>query len=170
MRGDVDYNRMIMYCALFGAVVGVIGSIPILRLPNLCCLWIVLGGFGAAYAVGRDARDMEAMDGVIVGGLFGLVYGVIVNVVTFLVNIPLNLLGFGNLARGTPGGGVLADLGIKVGLAGFLGGLAVVALNIVEGVVFGAVGGVIYAASRDSTKPVTSFFGKGSGKSALGKR
>ncbi len=145
MEADIDFKRAAMYCLAVGAAVGVISSIPILRLPNICCLWIIAGGFAAAYLSARDVVDAEAADCALIGGVYGLVYGVAVNVATFVVNLPLNILGVGALARGFAGDGVLSRLGVHVGLEMF-GDAAVAVLNIILGVVFGCVGGVAYAA------------------------
>jgi hypothetical protein len=144
MADEVDYWRVLVICAAVGAAVGLVSSIPVVRWPNLCCLWIAAGGFACAYILGRSVRSVEVADGVIVGAVFGLVYGVVVNVFTFIVNIPLNILGLGSAVRGMEGGGILATLGIKLGF-GMLGSLLIVAGNIFLGVVFGALGGLAYA-------------------------
>jgi hypothetical protein len=142
MSGEEDYRRILAYAAAIGLFVGLVSSVPILRWPNACCLWIILGGFAASYIMCRQARNAEPADGAIVGALFGLVYGLIVNVGTFLVNIPLNILGWGTLARGVEGTGILATLGIRLGF-GILKGIALIVANVFEGVVFGALGGVL---------------------------
>jgi len=156
MKGDMDFPQAVKYAALVGLVVGLIGSLPLLRLPNICCLWIILGGFATAYLSGRYARSVEYADCAIVGGVFGVVFGIVVNVATFIVNIPLNVFGVGSLARGITGQGILSRVGIHLGLI-MIGDIAVVVLNIVLGVLFGAVGGLIYAAAVDDegeVKPV----------------
>jgi len=152
MEADIDFKRAAIYCLAVGAGVGVIASIPILRLPNICCLWIIAGGFAAAYLSARDVMEVEAADCAIIGGVYGLIYGVAVNVATFVVNLPLNILGVGALARGFTGGGVLDRLGVHIGLAMF-GDAAVAVLNIILGVVFGCVGGLAYAALAELAGP-----------------
>jgi hypothetical protein len=170
MSDELDLKRALTYCIAIGIVVGIIGSVPILRLPNICCLWIIAGGFAAVYMAGRDAKSVELVDGAVVGGMFGVIYGIVVNLTTFLVNIPLNILGLGSLVRGTTGTGVLNRLGIHFGIA-MVGDFAVIIVNIIAGILFGAVGGLIYAAilgEKVTTTP--SGLTRPRTKTTLGKR
>jgi hypothetical protein len=146
MKGDIDLARAAMMCAAVGLAAGVVSSIPVLRWPNICCLWIVAGGFFSAYLSTRGAKAIEIVDGAVLGGVFGLFYGVVVNVATFAVNMVLNLLGLGNVVRGVAGTGLLDKMGVHLGV-GLLAGLFLIIMNFILGIVFGAVGGVIFAAA-----------------------
>jgi hypothetical protein len=84
--------------------------------------------------------------------------------------VPLNLLGFGSIVRGTTGDGVLNRLGVHLGIA-MVGDFAVIIVNIILGIIFGAVGGLLYAAAlgeKASTTP--SGISRPRGKTTLGKR
>jgi hypothetical protein len=170
MSDDIDLNRAFMYCVAVGFVVGIIASVPVLRLPNICCLWIIAGGFAAVYLSGADVKNVEFVDAAVVGGMFGGVYGIVVNIATFLINIPLNLLGLGSSVRGTTGSGLLDRLGVHLGIA-MVGDIAVVVVNVIIGIIFGAVGGLLYIAlidERGASKP--SGLIKPSTRTTLGKR
>ncbi|MFH0861782.1 MAG: hypothetical protein V1875_02015 [Candidatus Altiarchaeota archaeon] len=152
MRGEFDTRTILISCAILGVAVGVMSSIPVLMFPNICCLWIILGGFTATYLACRRDNTIEPVEAALVGAIFGIVYGITVNVATFLVRIPLNLLGWGVAVRGVTGTGILDILGLKLGFS-MLGSTLVVLLNIFLGIVFGAFGGVLYAVSIESSEP-----------------
>lgn len=115
---------------------GVLAAVPVVRLCNVCCLWIIAGGFAAAYLSGRRGR-VEVLDGALIGLLFGLTYGFVVNVALLVVGVLLNFLGLGaNVSQGLPG----------LQVSGILGSVVRGVFRVVLGVFFGAAGGVLYAA------------------------
>jgi len=144
MRDEMDFRRALMYCLVFGVLVGLIGAVPLLRLPNLCCLWIVAGGFATTYLATRQMRSIEAVDGVIIGAIFGLVYGIVDGLGVFAINAFFNIIGLGLAVRGVKEGGFASLFDIH--LAGVAWFLMLFILNVMVGVIFGAVGGLICAA------------------------
>ena len=144
MAEEVDFRRMVVYCVIVGAAVGLLGAIPILRLPNICCLWIIAGGFAAAYLTTRDVKSVEMVDGAIIGAVFGIVYAIVDQVIFSIINALLDVLGLGLASRGVAVGG-LASL-TNITLRSILWWGLLLILNIIEGIIFGAVGGLIYAA------------------------
>jgi hypothetical protein len=161
MKDDIDFTKVLLSCGAVGLAIAIVGAIPLLRLPNVCCLWIIVGGYAAAYFSSKSTNSPELMDGAVFGGIFGIIYGITVNVTTFMVNIPLNLMGVGSSARGTLGEGILNRLGVHLGLV-MLGDIAVIIVNIILGIVFGAVGGMLYAfVSEGSAENKKTMFPKG---------
>jgi len=121
-------------------IISFLGSIvPFIGFLNLCCfLWIIAGGFLAAYMLKNKTGKIEMKDGAIVGVLSGVVYAVMA---TLLISI-LIVLGSGiSMAYGDMGQtvGVGAAFGLMVIIISFL-------INLVLGAIFGAIGGVIGAA------------------------
>ena len=83
-----------------GALIALFSSFPILKLGNcLCCLWVVSGGWIAAWLYRRSLpgkSEMTSSEGAVLGLLSG-VYGALFS--TFLYYLFANLSGTG------PGGG-----------------------------------------------------------------
>jgi hypothetical protein len=71
-------------------VAGVLSSLPIVNLGNVCCcLWIISGGVIAAYVRQQDQETpLAPADGALVGLLAGLVGAV----VALVVSIPIDLI------------------------------------------------------------------------------
>jgi len=143
MKGEIDFTKTVLICSGLGILVGLVGAIPVIR--DLCCLWVVAGGFIAAYLATKEMETVELVEGVIVGALFGLVYGLSVNFSTFILNAILNFLGIGATVRGVVGGGIIARLGIELSIKALL----MVVLNTIIGITLGAVGGLLYAATDE---------------------
>lgn len=75
--------------ALGGLFIGVLSALPLVSLGNCCCLWILGGGFLAAYLMQQDhALPITVADGALVGLLAG-VFGAAVSTV---LSIPISLL------------------------------------------------------------------------------
>jgi hypothetical protein len=76
---------------LVGALVmGVLSSLPLISVGNVCCcLWVISGGVAAAYALQQGQADpITPADGAFVGFLAGIA-GAVVYVV---VSVPLDML------------------------------------------------------------------------------
>src|SRR3954468_19644270 len=73
-----------------GLVMGVLSSLPLVNLGNLCCcLWVVAGGAVAAYLLQQNqTQPISPAD----GALVGLFAGVIGAGVGFLISIPVSLM------------------------------------------------------------------------------
>lgn len=74
-----------------GVVMGLLSSIPIVSIGNLCCcLWVLVGGATAAYLLIKRSPGLPVKmgDGAVTGALAGVV-GAVVNLV---IGVPLNLL------------------------------------------------------------------------------
>jgi hypothetical protein len=153
MAEEVDFKRMIAYCVIVGALVGLVGALPILRLPNICCLWIIAGGFATTYFATREVKSLEMVDGAIIGAVFGIVYALVDHLAFSLINALFDVLGLGLAVRGVAAGGLGSLLNIT--LRGTLWWGLLLILNVIEGVVFGAVGGLLYAAlfAEGGTQP-----------------
>ncbi|MBD3388722.1 MAG: hypothetical protein GF416_06610 [Candidatus Altiarchaeales archaeon] len=125
---------------LVGLAVGVIAAVPVIRLCNVCCLWIFFGGFLAAYVYGRG-RAVEYVDCAAVGVVFGLTYGVVSNSSLLVVGLILDALNLSHIGSGSFG---LAGSALKAIIRVFLG------------IVLGASGSVVYAATsfQKTAKPV----------------
>jgi len=148
MQAEVDLRRILLSCATVGLVVGIIGAIPVVRLPNLCCLWVIAGGFTCAYLSLRNTKGVETVDGAIIGAIFGFMYGILNQAVLFLINTLFTLLGLGLDVRGVAFGGLSGVLDLHIG--GVLWGLLLIILTTLESVLFGAVGGALYAVVANS--------------------
>lgn len=73
-----------------GLVMGVLSSLPLINLGNLCCcLWVVAGGVVAAYLLQQNqSQPLTPGD----GALVGLFAGLIGAGVGFVISIPIGLL------------------------------------------------------------------------------
>jgi hypothetical protein len=138
----MDVKNMLIPGIVLGVVVGILGAVPFVNLCNICCLWIVAGGFVAAYLYGRDTT-VELVDGAVVGVIYGFTYGIVVSVTEFLVTTLLRILriGGGDLVGG------INLLSLEIGEP--LRSLILTFFNILLGMVFGAVGGVISSATME---------------------
>ena len=75
--------------ALGGLFIGVLSALPLISLANCCCLWIVVGGYLAAYVTQQNhPTPITVLDGASVGFLSG-VFGAIVFTVAM---VPVDLL------------------------------------------------------------------------------
>jgi hypothetical protein len=83
---------------LGGLFIGVLSALPLVSLANCCCLWVITGGFLAAW-VQQQNHDLPitVVDGAIVGLLAGFFGGI----VHYLVALPLELF-LGTLVSGMP--------------------------------------------------------------------
>ena len=73
-----------------GLVMGVLSSLPLINLGNLCCcLWVVAGGAVAAYLLQQNQTQPIAPGD---GALVGLFAGLIGAGVGFVISIPLSFL------------------------------------------------------------------------------
>jgi len=144
-----EIRNMLTAAVMVGAVAGVIGAVPLLDLCNVCCLWIIAGGFAASYIYGRG-KTIEPADGAIIGVLFGLVYGIVVTVMGLLVTTSLKMLTAG-------AGGLFSEqidfFGVQIGEP--LRTLMLAFFNILLGMVFGAFGGALATTTtkEDVRKP-----------------
>ena len=77
--------------ALFGGLLlGVLSALPLIGVGNLCCcLWILSGGFLAAYLLQASQRTPVTMAD---GATVGLLAGAIGAVVWFVVSIPVAIV------------------------------------------------------------------------------
>jgi hypothetical protein len=90
-------TRTFVYSALLaGAVIGVLGNLPIFNLINcLLCIWVWLGGFLAVYLyrrMERGAASLTPAQGAGLGALAGLIgagVGIVVYSLTSFISMPL---------------------------------------------------------------------------------
>ena len=81
--------KKLVPAALGGLFIGVLSALPLVSLANCCCLWIVGGGYLAAYVMQQDhPAPITAVDGAIVGLLAGIFGAVVFTIVV----IPIDLL------------------------------------------------------------------------------
>ena len=74
---------------LAGAFIGILSALPFVSAGNCCCLWILGGGFLAAYLLQQEqAAPITVADGASVGWRAGVV-GAVVHVIVF---VPFALL------------------------------------------------------------------------------
>ena len=73
---------------LGGLFIGVLSSLPFIKVANCCCLWVICGGLLTVYLQQqKEAEPVETGDAVVGGLIAGLVGGLIalvVNYVTFM--------------------------------------------------------------------------------------
>jgi len=80
---------MIHAALLGGLFIGVLSALPIVNIANCCCLWVVGGGFLAAYL--QQQSDGHTLP-IARGGGVGLAAGVVGAFVWLLVSIPLSFV------------------------------------------------------------------------------
>jgi hypothetical protein len=108
--GGLQPRKTILTCIFFGLIVGAISAVPILWIPNLCCLWIVFGGFISAYACDRGSKQMDVGDGFIIGALFGISYAVFNEFFYHIINAVLRTLGFAVASSSMTVSGFIMDV------------------------------------------------------------
>ncbi len=72
-----------------GVAMGVLSGLPVISAGNCCCLWILGGGFLAAYLLQQSHPDPITIGD---GAVVGLLAGIIGAIVAQLIAIPLALL------------------------------------------------------------------------------
>lgn len=130
-----------------GAIIGVLGNLPVLNLINcICCIWVWAGGILAVFLYHRfqnGGQGLSATQGAGLGavaGIIGALIGVVVYALTSFISMPL----FNNLAQTLQ---IEGELPFQSG--GVWGALAsALIFLLVDAVlypVFGAIGGLIAA-------------------------
>lgn len=91
LTNGVDPKASMGQPALIGGVViGVLSSLPIISVGNVCCcLWVVAGGAIAAYLLQQNQRTPISPGD---GALVGLYAGLIGAAVGFVISIPLSMV------------------------------------------------------------------------------
>jgi hypothetical protein len=86
-----------------GIFIGVFSALPIVSLGNCCCMWIIGGGFLAAYVQQQnDPRPFTMSRGAMVGlgaGLVGAVVWLVVSLAVDVVLAPLQQRVLGEIVR-----------------------------------------------------------------------
>lgn len=81
--------KMLQAAALGGLFTGILSALPVVNVANCCCLWVMGGGFLAAYLLQQDQPfRITVLDGLLVGLLAGAI-GALVGTV---VGIPINAM------------------------------------------------------------------------------
>lgn len=79
--------------ALGGLFIGVLSALPVVSLANCCCLWIVGGGYLAAYLMQQDHPvAITTVDGAIVGFLSGIFGALVFTLAVIPVDIMMGPL------------------------------------------------------------------------------
>ncbi len=79
--------RMLMPALIGGLLSGVLSAIPFVNC--LCCVWVIAGGFLAAYLLSKESPDsLTTGDGVIVG----IFAGITGSIVDTIVSLPFDAL------------------------------------------------------------------------------
>jgi len=81
--------RMLQAAALGGLFTGVLSALPFVNVANCCCLWVLGGGFLAAYLL---QQEQPARIAVLDGALVGLAAGIIGAVVGTVIGIPVRMM------------------------------------------------------------------------------
>lgn len=73
--------KLLQAAALGGLFTGVLSALPFVNVANCCCLWVLGGGFLAAYLLQQDQPfRISVLDGLLVGLGAGLVGAVVATV------------------------------------------------------------------------------------------
>ena len=81
--------KKLVPAALGGLFIGVLSALPVVSLANCCCLWIIGGGYLAAYLMQQDYPGaITTVDGAVVGFLSGIVGALVFT----LAVIPVDLV------------------------------------------------------------------------------
>ena len=85
--------KKLVPAALGGLFIGVLSALPVVSLANCCCLWIIGGGYLAAYVMQQDhPTPITAVDGAIVGFLSGIVGAVVFALAVIPIDIVMGPL------------------------------------------------------------------------------
>jgi hypothetical protein len=143
---------------LGGLVIGVLSGLPVISSGNCCCcMWILGGGALAVYL--RQQNLPTAIDAS-EGALVGLMAGAIGGVLATLIGVPMNML-FGDLQRQWMEGFMASrgdvppefrEMMERMASGGAVIGITAV-FNLITGVVFGMLGGLLGVAIFKKNAP-----------------
>jgi hypothetical protein len=154
----MNSRSFLMSILISGIAIGLLGSLPLLNLVNcVLCIWVWLGGALSVFLYRRaqhGAPSLTTGQAAALGALAGLV-GAIVGALVFAVTSPISTPLFNSLARGldiqgdlpTAGGGFSETAATTV---------AFLVLDAVLYPLFGALGGMIAAATTRARAPAES--------------
>lgn len=141
-----------------GCVMAILSNVPIVNMGNcLCCMWVILGGFIAAYLYQKDLPEGQPFnpgDGAIIGllaGVFGALFGTLISVLFMAIGDfhPFNQIMEGLLDyRGDLSAEleqILEDIQYGEGFTPFFVVMALFFSLIID-CIFGLLGGIIGAA------------------------
>ena len=147
---------------LGGLFIGVLSALPFVSVANCCCLWVITGGYIAAWLQQKNYDPPITIgDGTVVGLLAGFVGGI----VHYLTVLPIELY-LGSLTAGMSGGFMPARQEIPPEFRRMMNELGPQGLLLlgsmffaVISVIFGTIGGILGAimvrkASPPSVPPV----------------
>lgn len=140
-------TRSVLFSILIaGAVIGLLGNLPVLNLINCAlCIWVWFGG-GLAVILYRRFQSGQSsptvLQGAGLGALSGLV-GALIGAVVFLVTSPLSIPLFNRLALAFQ---IEGDLPFASNFWGYIGTAFIfLVIDAVLYPIFGALGGLITA-------------------------
>ena len=147
-----EVKRGAMYFAIVGAVLGIIGAIPLLNclaLPLLCvsafAVPLVIGWLVAQWS-GASEMAQGALPGAIACGVGQVIAGAVTFVATLCFNVFFSVLG---VTSSGDAAGMMTGL-----LAAAVAGIASWIFGVIFAAIFGAVGGLLYVAIQgNKTKP-----------------
>lgn len=135
---------MIRPALIAGLVLGVLSQIPYLKCLNLFfCMLIITGGALAAYLLSNREKKLDAVDGATVGIMFGFFYAFVATIVGITIVTILGVIGIPLGVLSGVSDEIFVEKGILI-FVGVLGGFLKIGFNLLFGVVFGAIGGVLF--------------------------
>lgn len=146
---------------LGGAFIGVLSALPVVNIANCCCLWIVSGGMLAAYLDQypgeRRSLSRGVLDGLLAGVVGAFVF-VMASAVISTLMAPLQERFVEGVLRGSedipPEFRNWLEM-IRAQESGFFSHLIAFAFQLLAGIVFGSLGGLLGAVFfwRDDVPP-----------------
>ena len=133
--------------ALYGGVfIGVLSALPLIKLGNCCCLWVIGGGLLATYLLQQNyPYPVTAADGALTGllaGVFGGVLGALLSIPLDMAMGPMNQQLLERLVLNNPE--VTEDMKSMVRNIGAQGVTAIgIVINLIFGVCIGAIFGML---------------------------
>lgn len=150
-------DRKIQPALIGGAALGILSSIPLVNIPNCCCLWAIVGGALAAYMyVSKSEVPATPADGAILGAIAGAIGAVIY----VIIGAPINYI-TGNLTQrmllGWMGqGGNMPGLAEPTSIIGaILGALFAAVLFVIFSTLGGLLGAILFEKRKGGTGGMT---------------
>ncbi|MBD3262101.1 MAG: hypothetical protein GF334_10630 [Candidatus Altiarchaeales archaeon] len=140
----MELKKMIIPSLIGGLGSGFVAALPVINCCNVCCLWVILGGMGAAYLYHREAT-IQMADGAVVGAFTGIPYAFLTTILYLAIKMLIDVFGItSEYVKFRDPTALFGDV-VFAGLNTLVFAVIMFFGHLILGMIFGALGGVIAA-------------------------